>query len=151
MANIGYVGLGTMGGQMANRFLEKGHNVTGYNRTRSKAEWLIDKGLKFADSPRAVAATTDVVLSMVTNSEALSRIAEGPVLAEKSGIPPEIAVEVLLNSVAASAMLQYRGPFVLKMPEEAWFNVNMMQKDMQLALELGRQVQVPLPTTALAN
>src|SRR2546428_11755109 len=77
MANIGYVGLGTMGGQMANRFLEKGHTVTGYNRTRSKAQWLIDKGLKFADSPRAVAAATDVVFSMVTNSEALSRIAEG--------------------------------------------------------------------------
>src|SRR2546430_16273677 len=78
MANIGYVGLGTMGGQMANRFLEKGHAVTGYNRTRSKAQWLIDKGLKFADSPRAVAGLTDVVLSMVTNSEALSKIAEGP-------------------------------------------------------------------------
>ena len=45
MANIGYVGLGTMGGQMVNRFLEKGHSVTGYNRTRSKAQWLIDKGL----------------------------------------------------------------------------------------------------------
>jgi 3-hydroxyisobutyrate dehydrogenase-like beta-hydroxyacid dehydrogenase len=58
---------------------------------------------------------------------------------------------VLLNSVVASPMLQYRGPFVLKMPDEAWFNVNMMQKDTQLALELGRQVDVPLPTTAVAN
>src|SRR3989475_11935741 len=78
MANLGYVGLGTMGGQMASRFLEKGHTVTGYNRTRSKAQWLIDKGLKFVDSPRAAAAGTDVVFSMVTNSEALSKIAEGP-------------------------------------------------------------------------
>ena len=76
---------------------------------------------------------------------------EGVLLAEKSGIPREVALEVLLNSVAASPMLQYRGPFVLKMPDEAWFNVNMMQKDMQLALELGRQVQVPLPTTSVAN
>ncbi len=48
-------------------------------------------------------------------------------------------------------MVQYRGPFVLKLPEEAWFNVNMMQKDMLLALELGRQLDVPLPTTAVAN
>ena len=48
-------------------------------------------------------------------------------------------------------MVQYRGPFVLKMPEEAWFNVNMMQKDMLLALELGRQVDVPLPTTSATN
>jgi 3-hydroxyisobutyrate dehydrogenase len=76
---------------------------------------------------------------------------EGVLLAEKSGIPRETAVEVLLNSVAGSPMLQYRGPFVLKMPDEAWFNVNMMQKDMMLALELGRQVDVPLPTTAVTN
>jgi len=262
MAHIGYVGLGVMGGQMANRFLEKGHAVTGYNRTRSKAQWLIDKGLKWADTPRAVADSVDITLSMVTNSEALSKIADGPdgivaglgpgkvwidmstaspamsralaakvrekgadmvdapvsgsvitvqqgklsvmvggraetferikpllldlgpkvthvgenglalvmkiaanlslpvqilafteglLLAEKSGIPRETAVEVLLNSVVASPMLQYRGPFVLKMPDEAWFNVNMMQKDTQLALELGRQVNVPLPTTAVAN
>ena len=48
-------------------------------------------------------------------------------------------------------MLQYRGPFVLNMPDEAWFNVDMMQKDMLLALELGRQVDVPLPTTTVAN
>jgi 3-hydroxyisobutyrate dehydrogenase-like beta-hydroxyacid dehydrogenase len=48
-------------------------------------------------------------------------------------------------------MIQYRGPFVLKMPEEAWFNVNMMQKDMLLALELGRKVDVPMPTTAVSN
>jgi 3-hydroxyisobutyrate dehydrogenase-like beta-hydroxyacid dehydrogenase len=48
-------------------------------------------------------------------------------------------------------MVKYRGPFVLKMPDEAWFNVNMMQKDMNLALELGRQLDVPLPTTAATN
>jgi len=262
MANIGYVGLGTMGGQMANRFLEKGHSVTGYNRTKAKAQWLIDKGMKWADSPRAVAEVTDIVLSMVTNSEALLKIADGPngiveglgpvkvwidmstaspamsralaarvrekgadmvdapvsgsvitvqqgklsvmvggkpetfdrvkpllldlgpkvthvgenglalvmkiatnlslpvqmlaltegvLLAEKSGIKREVALEVLLNSVAASPMLQYRGPFLTKMPEEAWFNVNMMQKDLLLAMELGRQVDVPLPTTTVAN
>ncbi len=48
-------------------------------------------------------------------------------------------------------MVKYRGPFVLQMPDEAWFNVNMMQKDMNLALELGRQLGVPLPTTAVTN
>src|SRR5262245_3512923 len=262
MANIGYVGLGVMGGQMANRFLEKGHTVTGYNRTRSKAQWLIDKGMNWADSPRAVAEATDVTVSMLRDPEALSQTANGPngiveglgpgkvwvdmstvspslsralaarvrergadlvdapvsgsvitvqqgklsvmvgsraetfervkpllldlgpkvthvgenglalvmkiatnlslpvqilaftegvLLAEKSGIPRETAIEVLLHSVAASPMLQYRGPFVLNMPDEAWFNVNMMQKDMLLALELGRQVDVPLPTTTVAN
>jgi 3-hydroxyisobutyrate dehydrogenase-like beta-hydroxyacid dehydrogenase len=72
-------------------------------------------------------------------------------LAEKSGIPREIAVEVLLNSVIASPMVKYRGPFVLNMPDQAWFNVNMMQKDMNLALEMGRELDVPLPTTAITN
>jgi 3-hydroxyisobutyrate dehydrogenase-like beta-hydroxyacid dehydrogenase len=48
-------------------------------------------------------------------------------------------------------MLKYRGPFVLNMPDETWFNVNMMQKDLNLALELGQQVDVPLPTTSTTN
>ena len=43
------------------------------------------------------------------------------------------------------------GPFVSKMPDEAWFDVNMMQKDLLLALEMGRQLDVPLPTTAITN
>ena len=76
---------------------------------------------------------------------------EGVLLAEKSGISRETAVDVLTHSAVASPMVQYRGPFVLKMPDEAWFDVNMMQKDMLLALEMGRQLNVPLPTTAIAN
>ena len=76
---------------------------------------------------------------------------EGVLLAEKSGIARETAVDVLTHSVIGSPMVQYRGPFVLDMPDEAWFNVNMMQKDMLLALEMGRQVDVPLPTTAVTN
>jgi 3-hydroxyisobutyrate dehydrogenase-like beta-hydroxyacid dehydrogenase len=76
---------------------------------------------------------------------------EGVLLAEKSGIAREVAVDVLTHSVIASPMVQYRGPFVLKQPAEAWFNVNMMQKDMLLALELGRQLDVPMPTTAVTN
>src|SRR3981189_3335634 len=76
---------------------------------------------------------------------------EGVLLAEKSGIKREVAVDVLTNSAMASPMLKYRGPFVLQLPPEAWFNFNMMQKDMLLALELGRQVDVPMPTTAISN
>ncbi|HVA93679.1 MAG TPA: NAD(P)-dependent oxidoreductase [Candidatus Dormibacteraeota bacterium] len=262
MANLGFIGLGAMGSQLVNRLLDKGHSVTGYNRTRSKAQWLIDRGMKWGDSPRAVCAATDVIFSMVTNGDALTAIAEGPdgmlaglgsgkiladistvspassralaakvrekgadmvdspvsgspitiqqgklsimvagrretfekikpvlqdmgpkvtyvgdnglalgmkiaanlslavqmlafsegvLLAEKSGIPREIAVEVLAHSAIGSPMIQYRGPFVLKMPDEAWFNVNMMQKDMLLALDMGRKLNVPLPTTAATN
>ena len=68
MAKLGFIGLGVMGGNMVARLLEKGHTVTGYNRTRSKAQWLIDKGMHFGDSPRAVAATSDITFSMVTNA-----------------------------------------------------------------------------------
>jgi 3-hydroxyisobutyrate dehydrogenase-like beta-hydroxyacid dehydrogenase len=262
MANLGFVGLGTMGGQMVNRLLGKGHAVTGYNRTRSKAQWLIDKGMRWAVTPRAVAEGVDVTFAMVTNSAALQSITEGadgllagfgkdkifvdmstvapsvsralavkvrekgadmvdaPVsgsvitlqegrlsvmvggrqetfdrlkpllldigpkvthvgdnglalvmkiavnlslavqmmafsegvlLAEKSGIARATAVDVLAHSAVASPMIQYRGPFVLQQPPEAWFDVNMMQKDMLLAMELGRQLNVPLPTTAVRN
>ena len=250
MANIGYIGLGVMGGQMVDRLLQHGHTVTGYNRTKSKALWLLDKGMRWADSPAAVCAASDFVISMVTNSEALRQVADGPdgvlaamtpgkiwidmstvspavsralaesarskggdfvdapvsgsvitlqqgklsvmvggredtfervkpvlldigpkvthvgenglalvmkisinlslavqmlafsegvLLAEKSGIRRDVAVDVMKNSVIGSPMVQYRGPFVLNMPEEAWFNVNMMQKDMLLALELDRK------------
>src|SRR5437660_11975840 len=76
---------------------------------------------------------------------------EGLLLAEKGGIPRETALEVMLNSVIASPSLKYRTPFILEMPDEAWFNVNMMQKDMLLALEMGRELDVPMPTTAVSN
>lgn len=95
-----------------------------------------------------------LVMKIATNlSLAVQMVAfsEGVLLAEKSGIARETAVDVLTHSVIASPMVQYRGPFVLRMPNEAWFDVNMMQKDMLLALELGRQVDVPLPTTAATN
>jgi len=262
MANLGFVGLGVMGSQMVNRLLGKGHTVTGHNRTRTKAQWLIDKGMKWADSPRAVAETADITFAMVTNAVAISAITDGPdgiiaglgagklfidmstvspevsrataakvrakgadmvdapvsgsvitlqegklsvmvggrketfgrvkpllldigpkvthvgdnglalamkiavnlslavqmmafsegvLLAEKSGIRRTVAVDVLTHSAVASPMIQYRGPFILEQPEEAWFDCNMMQKDMLLAMELGRQLNVPLPTTAISN
>ncbi len=262
MANLGFVGLGVMGSQMVNRLLEKGHTVIGYNRTRAKAQWLIDKGMQWADSPRAVAVAADVTFAMVTNAAATAAVSDGPdgllaglgsgkflvdmstispdvsrslaakvrdkggdmvdapvsgsvitlqqgklsvmvggkretferlkpllldigpkvthvgdnglalamkiavnlslavqmlafsegvLLAEKSGIQREVAVDVLVHSAVASPMIQYRGPFVLQQPEEAWFDVNMMQKDMLLAMELGRRLNVPVPTTAVTN
>jgi 3-hydroxyisobutyrate dehydrogenase-like beta-hydroxyacid dehydrogenase len=76
---------------------------------------------------------------------------EGVLLAEKSGISREVAVDVMTHSAIASPMIQYRGPFVLQQPKEAWFDVNMMQKDMLLAMELGRKLNVPVPTTAVSN
>jgi 3-hydroxyisobutyrate dehydrogenase-like beta-hydroxyacid dehydrogenase len=77
--------------------------------------------------------------------------AESVLLAEKAGVARERAVEALLRSVVASPMLKYRGPFVLGMPGEAWFDVGMMQKDLKLSLDLGRATGVPLPTVAVTN
>jgi 3-hydroxyisobutyrate dehydrogenase-like beta-hydroxyacid dehydrogenase len=95
-----------------------------------------------------------VLMKIATNlSLAVQMVAfsEGVLLAEKAGIPRETAVEVLLHSVIASPMVRYRGPLVLKQPEEAWFDVDMMQKDLLLALEAGRELDVALPTTAVSN
>src|SRR5207253_145406 len=77
VANLGFIGLGTMGGNIAARLLESGHHVTGYNRTRAKAQWLVDRGMKWANSPRDVATAADVIFTMVTNAEALTSVAEG--------------------------------------------------------------------------
>lgn len=263
MANLGFIGLGVMGGRMAKRLLDAGHQVTIYNRTKSKGDWLVEAGAKWGDTPRAVAEAADYTFSMVTNTKALDAITQGPegvlaglvpgkiytdmstvspeksqqvaaqvaktgavmldapvsgsvetleagklsvmvggdekafetvrpfltdiapkaqhhvggnglavamkiasnlslavqmlafsegvLLAEKMGIKREVAADVLFNSVIASPMIKYRGPFVLNMPEEAWFNVNMMQKDMNLALELGQHLNIPMPTTAVTN
>src|SRR4029434_7347378 len=67
-----------MGGRMTDRLLSKGHSVIGNNRTKSKAQWLIDKGMKWSDTPRGVAESADIVFSMVTDSAALESIANGP-------------------------------------------------------------------------
>jgi 3-hydroxyisobutyrate dehydrogenase-like beta-hydroxyacid dehydrogenase len=65
---------------MVARLLSKGHIVTGFNRTRSKAEWLVEKGMRWASSPREVASAADITLAMVTNSAASMAVADGLVV-----------------------------------------------------------------------
>jgi len=92
-----------------------------------------------------VASNLSLPVQMLAFSEAV-------LLAEKSGIAREVAVEALLKSVMASPMVKYRGPFVVgRMPRDAWFSIPKIQKDLQLALDQGRAVGVPLPATALAQ
>jgi len=106
-----------------------------------KVTYVGDNGLALS---MKIATNLSLAVQMLAFSE-------GVLLAEKSGIKREVAVDVLTNSAVASPMIKYRGPFVLNMPEEAWFDVNMMQKDMMLALDMGRALDVPLPTTAVSN
>src|SRR6202030_343836 len=126
--------------------------VVGKNDTFDKVKpLLLDIGPKVTyvgDNGLALSMKIAINLSLAVQMLAFS---EGVLLAEKSGIAREVAVDVLTNSAIASPMIKYRGPFVLQQPEEAWFDVNMMQKDMLLALELGRKLDVPLPTTAITN
>lgn len=100
--------------------------------------------------PNGLAVTMKIATNLGLVVQMLA-FCEAVLLAEKSGIERGRAVETLLKSVIASPMVKYRGPFVLGMPEEAWFNVPMMQKDVELALELGHQVGVPLPATSLCQ
>jgi 3-hydroxyisobutyrate dehydrogenase-like beta-hydroxyacid dehydrogenase len=78
---------------------------------------------------------------------------EGIALAEKGGVDRAIAVEAMLNSVAAAPVLGYRGPFILegKMPDKPLADVNLQQKDMLLVLEQGRILGSPVPLAAAAN
>jgi 3-hydroxyisobutyrate dehydrogenase-like beta-hydroxyacid dehydrogenase len=117
-------------------------------RARPVLEAIAPRVLHVGPSGAAVTMKIAINLSIAVQMLAFS---EGVLLAEKSGVPRERAVEALLASVVASPMLTYRGPLVLGHPDEAWFDCRMMQKDLDLALELGREREVPLPTTAVTN
>jgi len=247
---------------MVKRLLDAGHTVTGFNHTKSRAQWLLELGMQWGETPRDVALAAEVTMTVVKDTEALLAVVQGPdgllaglspgklfldmstvspeasqrlavqvaqtgakmldapvsgslvtlragqlsfmvggdetayqevdsilldigakttyvggnglaammkvalnlnlpvqilafseslLMAERMGISREKAAEVLLNSVLASPALKYRFPFVLEPPAEPLFDVDMMQKDVLLALESGRQLGVPLPTTAITT
>ncbi len=253
-----------MGAAIVRRLLEAGHQVTGWNRSEAKAAPLSALGMRWAASPRELAAGSDVMISILTDAKALEQVVTGPdgvleglrprailadmstispdssvavaskvaegggimldtpisaslatleagnasimvggdadayeqirpillaigpkvthiganghalyvklainlalvvqvisfcegvALTEKAGIKRDVAVDAFLKSVVASPVLGYRGPFILegRMPETAWADVNLQQKDLLLVLELGRKLGVALPTCAAAN
>ena len=59
--------------------------------------------------------------------------------------------QMMFDELTALFFDKYRTPFILQPPDEAWFNVDMMQKDMLLALEMSRELNVPVPTVAISN
>jgi 3-hydroxyisobutyrate dehydrogenase-like beta-hydroxyacid dehydrogenase len=75
---IGFAGLGAMGAGIARRLLDAGYDVVGWNRTRDKAEPLIEAGMGWADTPRELAASVDVLFTMLTNTAAIVATADGP-------------------------------------------------------------------------
>jgi 3-hydroxyisobutyrate dehydrogenase-like beta-hydroxyacid dehydrogenase len=94
---------------------------------------------------QAAAMKLAVNLSVAMQTIAFS---EGVLLAERYGIDPAAAVDVLLNSVIASPMLSYRGPFLLDPPAEPWFTVALARKDMRIIQEMADEVSLPLWTAA---
>lgn len=88
MANLGFVGLGLMGSRIGKRLLDTGHQVTGYSRTQAKAEALIGAGMQWRNTPREVAEAADITFSMVSDTAALSSVADGKggVLTRMSGM-----------------------------------------------------------------
>jgi 3-hydroxyisobutyrate dehydrogenase-like beta-hydroxyacid dehydrogenase len=77
--------------------------------------------------------------------------AEGLLLAERSGIDRGLAIDVMTQSPIGSPMLKARAPLLLDLPDTAWFDIGLMQKDIALALDAARQLPVPLPSGATAD
>jgi 3-hydroxyisobutyrate dehydrogenase-like beta-hydroxyacid dehydrogenase len=259
---LGFIGLGAMGSPIASRLLDAGHIVYGTNRTASKAQPLIERGLLWRDTPREAAAAADVIFSMVTDDAALEGIttppdgmlaglapgkvyidmstvspqasrrlagrvnelgaemldapvsgsipqaesgtlaimvggdqqafaevqpllrelgqtvthigpsgqglllklainislavqtlafSEGLLLAERGGVDPALAAEVMSTSSIGSPMLKARIPLLLHLPEHAWFDVELMQKDIRLARHAADELAIPLPSAAVAD
>ena len=94
-----------MGSRMAQRLLAAGHTVTGYNRTKSKAQWLLDAGMKWGNTPRAVAESSDMIFSMVSNTQALEAVTGGAegILAGLG--PGKIYIDMSTVSPAASRQI----------------------------------------------
>jgi 3-hydroxyisobutyrate dehydrogenase-like beta-hydroxyacid dehydrogenase len=258
---VGVVGLGAMGGRFAIRLLDAGYKVHGTDRTATPAQSLIARGLHWQGTPREVAATADVVISMVTDDSALEAITTGPdgilaglsprtvyvdmssvsphasvqaaervraagahmidapvsgsvpqaeqgalaiivggddatfhrvepllrhlgqtvtrvggngagvllklainislavqtlafseglLVAEHGGIDPRLAARVMADSPIGSPMLKARVPLLLDLPDQAWFPIRLMRKDIRLALEEAQRMGVVLPSATAA-
>jgi 3-hydroxyisobutyrate dehydrogenase-like beta-hydroxyacid dehydrogenase len=76
---------------------------------------------------------------------------EGMLLAERGGIDPGLAARAMTESAIGSPMLKAHVPLVLDLPERAWFDVQLMHKDIRLALDAARASQVPLPAALAAD
>jgi 3-hydroxyisobutyrate dehydrogenase-like beta-hydroxyacid dehydrogenase len=262
MASVGFIGLGSMGSRLAVRLLDGGTQVYGYNRTSAKAADLLARGLVWRETPRELAASSDITISMVSDDAALDAVASGPdgliaglapgkvyvdmstvspgmsvdlagcvratgaemldapvsgsvpqaetgtltimvggtepafelarpvlttlgnkvvhvggngkglilklainislaaqviafseglVLAQRAGVDPTIAANVMSESPIGSAMLKARVPLMLDLPEQAWFDVSLLHKDLRLALAAASALGAQLPSALAAD
>ena len=125
-----------------------GGNEETLERARPVFQQISQKIIHVGTNGQAIAMKVAINLNLPIQ---LVSLFEGVLLTERSGVPRDVALDGLLNSVAASTAMKYRGPFILKMPEEVWFSAAMMKKDIQLALELGEETGVELRTAKLVD
>ena len=258
---IGFVGLGHMGGNMAARFLDAGYNLYGEDQSSEHAQALVDKGLRWLDTPREVAETADIIFTSLPDDTVLEHVSAGPdgilagitagkvwvdvstvsphasrevadqvralgatmldapvsgsvpqvqsgtltimvggdedayvrvepllrelgtpthigangqglvlklainislavqmlafseglLLAERAGVDPNLAKDVMTQSPIGSPMLKARADLVFDLPDDAWFDISFMQKDIELALETARELDVAVPWATAAE
>jgi 3-hydroxyisobutyrate dehydrogenase-like beta-hydroxyacid dehydrogenase len=263
MQTIGFIGLGKMGGNMAARYLAAGYTVYGQARNRDRAQWLVDEGLRWVDTPRKLAQLAEIVFTSLPNDDVVESVAagsegivaglgegkvwadlstisprvsrqlaervreqaggsvmldapvsgsvpqvntgtltimvggdqdaytriepvlrvlgtpvhigdngqglvlklavnislavqmlafsEGLLLAEQDGIDPHLAAKVMTDSAIGSPMLKARVPLVLDRPNETWFDIGLMHKDIRLARQAGSELATTLPSAAVAD
>jgi 3-hydroxyisobutyrate dehydrogenase-like beta-hydroxyacid dehydrogenase len=127
-----------------------GGDRTAYERVRPVLE-AIGPRVTYV-GPNGMACAMKLAVNLLLMVEVIA-FGEAVALAEKAGVDRETAVEAILNSVAASPVLAYRGPFILEgnMPDQPLADVNLQQKDMLLVLELARRLGSPVPLAAAAN
>lgn len=99
-----------------------------------------------------LAVQTKLSINLLLMVEVIA-FGEAVAMAEKGGVDRQVVVDAILNSVATSPVLSYRGPFILdgKMPEKPLADVALQQKDMTLVLEQSRLLASPAPLAAAAN
>jgi 3-hydroxyisobutyrate dehydrogenase-like beta-hydroxyacid dehydrogenase len=76
---------------------------------------------------------------------------EGVLLAERGGIDPALAAEVMLKSAIGSPMLSARAPIMLDLPSQAWFDVRLMHKDIRLVLDTAAGLGVAVPSATVSE
>jgi 3-hydroxyisobutyrate dehydrogenase-like beta-hydroxyacid dehydrogenase len=120
---VGFVGLGAMGTGIVPRLMAGGHEVTGWNRTRGKAEALIAQGMRWGNTPREVARESEIVFSIVTDAEAVKEVALGPdgVIAglAKGGIFADMSTISPIASRAIAAEFAKADMYMLDAPISA--------------------------------
>ena len=114
LERVGFAGLGAMGAGIARRLHDAGYDVVVWNRTKAKADPLLEVGMGWAETPRELAASVDALFTMLTNTAAIEATADGPdgvlaglradvVWADMSTIAPDASVALAERVRAAGA------------------------------------------------